>query len=102
MNDSSTTAVVLVLLAAIGQTMFVALWIFQGWWRTWIGRALMVKSVAWMVYIDAAIISAWATFSQRLWEALFAGIVLGIYSQLVAMGWEVFRARRNRRKVVGT
>jgi hypothetical protein len=86
-------------IAAVGQTAFVGLWFSLPWWRIWIGRALMVKSLALGVYLDFALVLHYVTpFPGLLLLSmiLFGFITVGIWSQLVALVLEVSRARRRR------
>lgn len=103
MNDSSALAGVLVIVATIGQVLFVVLWVTRdGWWREWVGRALMVKSAAFGLYLCAAVASMLVPFAQGVWLALFALIVVGIIAQDVALLREIHRAKRDHRAVGGT
>lgn len=85
---------------AIGQTLFVASWFCLPWWRTWIGRALMVKSFGWMVYLDWSIIVYHLGYFQHryvigFWLLLF--VMVGIWSQTLALWYEMLRGRQLRR-----
>lgn len=95
--DQFTWTVRLVHLAAIGQTLFVLLWATLPWWRMWVGRALMVKSFALMLYLDwALVVYHWGPFEHQptiaIW--LFGLITVGIWSQVGAIFHEMWRGRR--------
>lgn len=102
MDDSSALAVWLVISSTIGQTLFVAMWAPLGWWREWIGRALMSKSAALMVYLWAAVLSLALPVPEWTWLALFTLIDVGIWYQVVALWREKRAAMRQRRPVAGT
>jgi hypothetical protein len=88
----------LVYAAAVGQTLFVVLWATLPFYRTWVGRALMIKSLSLMIYLDwaVAVINGWVPESHRqnIAVVLFGLITVGIWSQLVAILVEMMRGRR--------
>lgn len=90
----------LVYAAAVGQTLFVILWGTLPWYRTRVGRALMVKSVSLMVYLDWAVlvINGWVPIAHRenIAVVLFGLITVGIWTQLTALTFEIWRGRRSR------
>lgn len=91
---------------AIAQTIFLAMWLTLPWWREWVGRALMVKSLALGVYLDSVLIHEYLVpdyaAEPYVRTLLFLLIVLGICSQVVALGYEMVKARRQKRGVTGT
>lgn len=90
--------------AAIGQTLFVALWATLPWWRTVVGRALMVKSFALMVVLDWALVTYHLgpfAHQESISVVLFGLVVVGIWSQVAAIGHEMWLARRERRSSGG-
>lgn len=38
--------------SAFSQTVFVVQWVLLPWWRSWVGKALMLKSVAFMLALQ--------------------------------------------------
>lgn len=95
----------IIVLGALGQTAFVAAWIsLPGWWREWIGRALMVKSGALAILFNLALVNyIWpGTVPEWLAKASQLLIVLGVWSQLAALVHERWKARRDRRHITGT
>lgn len=83
--------------AAIGQTLFVALWSVLPWWRTTIGRALMMKSASLMIILDWTLISYHLgpfRHQQGIGTALFALVAIGIWLQVWAIALEMRRGRR--------
>jgi hypothetical protein len=86
--------------AAVGQTAFVVLWAMLPFYRTWVGRALMVKSFSLMLYLDwaVAVYHHWLPLGhqQVIAVVLFAFIAVGIWSQ---MGAIVFEMRRGRTRL---
>ena len=95
MRDALTA---LLHVAAICQTLFVILWATLPWWREWIGRALMVKSLSLMVYLDWALAyHYWPHMPavRVIGAVLFGFITLGIVSQLAALIYEMWRGSRH-------
>lgn len=85
--------------AAIGQTAFVVLWASLPWWKTRVGRAMMVKSASLMIVLDFGVINYyWGPFHAWVGVALFALVVVGIYSQFFTFLYEDIQARRRRRE----
>ena len=93
----------------VGQILFVAVWAALPWWKEWIGRALMLKSIALLLLIGAAvvnywIIETWGPYPGADWVILTTHILvfIGIWSQVVALAHEIREARRGDRRVTGT
>lgn len=83
--------------AAIGQTGFVLTWCTMEWWSHWVGRALMFKALALMLYLDIALILISVDYFyglNLLATILFGFIVVGIWCQLLSLLHEAIRARR--------
>lgn len=96
---------VLVHVSAVAQTVFVVLWLTLPWWREWVGRALMVKSVALALFLDFSLINHYAgeyAWRPYLTAGLFALVTAGIVSQVIALPYEMWSAGQDRRKVRGT
>ena len=90
---------------AIAQTAFVILWLILPWWKEWIGRALMVKSAALMLFLDFSLLVHYV--GVQWWRpyvsaALFTLVTVGIVSQVIALPYEMVSASRGRRQVTGT
>lgn len=93
----------------IGQTVFVATWLTLPWWREWVGRALMVKSVSLLLLFAVAIGNYWVL---KLWGpylgweyvtlASHVLVLVGIWSQVLALAHEIRSAKDNKRRVTGT
>lgn len=72
--------------AALGQTLFVALYMTFPWWRAFLGRALFFKAVAFALLVDVAV-------AGRIWDwpnedatfvVLYGIVGVGIWCQLFA------------------
>lgn len=88
---------------AIGQTLFVLLWGTLRWWRRWVGRALMVKSLALALFLDTALVNYYLppySHEQLIGTLEFALVAVGIMSQLAVIAFEIVRARRSHRPVL--
>jgi hypothetical protein len=86
---------------AVGQTLFVLSWATLPWWRTVIGRALMVKSFGWMLYLDwSVIVYHTGYFAHRyaigFW--LLGLVTVGIWSQTFALWGEMWRGHKARKR----
>lgn len=87
--------------SAVGQTLFVLIWVTLPFYRSWIGRALFVKSVSLAIYLDfAEVVYWWGPLPDQLLLGvlLFGLIAVGIWSQVVAIVHEVWRGYRARRE----
>lgn len=96
-DELATVSEWLLWTAAIGQTGFVVCWVTLPWWTHWVGRALMVKSLALMIYLDIAIVLSNVDYFYGLTllsVILFGFVVVGIWSQLVTLLHERFKSNR--------
>lgn len=77
---------VVVVTAAVGQTLFALLYMTFPWYRTFLGRALFIKAVTFAVMIDVAVagmIWDWEHEYEML-VVLYALTTFGIWAQLTA------------------
>jgi hypothetical protein len=84
--------------SAVGQTLFVVLWMTMPWWRHWVGRALMVKSIALGIYLDFALVHNYIDpypALPLLGVILFGFITIGIWTQLATLAHEAKRPTGN-------
>lgn len=97
-DELQSAALGLLWAAAAGQTLFVLLWLRLPWHTHWVGRALMVKSVALATYLDFALVHHYLApypALPLLAVVLFGLIVVGIWWQLVTLAYESTRRRRH-------
>lgn len=75
-----------IVVAAVGQTAFVVLYVTFPWWRTFLGKALFFKASAFALLVDVAVVG-------RIWDwpheeatfvALYGLLGVGIWAQFVA------------------
>lgn len=88
-------------ISAVGQTLFVLIWMTLPWFKSWVGRALMVKSLALMALLDEALLFYYlppVPHEALLGVLIFALVCLGIWSQVAAIGFEMWRGLRARRQ----
>ena len=83
--------------AAVGQSAFVVMWASFPWWRQWIGRALMTKSVSlcallWLIILGAYHPDHWGRATMR--DLLFGLMCVGVWFQVWAL-WHEARQQRN-------
>lgn len=95
--------------AAVGQTIFLGLWLTLPWWRAWVGRALMVKSSALWVLLVGALVNYWIDKIHGPYPGETAvvllthvAVLIGVWSQVFALGWERNRAAIKQKPVSGT
>lgn len=93
-----------VILGAIGQTLFVAVWATLPWWQEWIGRALMIKSIALLLLFDNALLILIRPQLHSIWvdRVVYTLILIGIWSQVAALINERRAAGNAHRRVTGT
>lgn len=73
--------------AAIGQTLFLALWATKPWWKTLIGRAVMTKGVALFLVLWFWIIGLYFPdhpYRTEIRDVLLFLVAFGIWAQVVA------------------
>ena len=93
----------------VGQIVFLFMWARLPWWREWVGRALMLKSFALLLLIGVAVVNYWiievgGPYPGADWVVLVTHVLvlLGIWSQVVALAHEIRAASRGDRRVTGT
>ena len=94
----------------LGQLTFVVLWFRLPWWRQWVGRALMVKSVALGLLLLMVLVNFWITivteaeYPWQEWVEIGTHILVtvGIYSQILALVYEMRKGKQHHRAVQGT
>jgi ABC-type sugar transport system permease subunit len=77
---------VTIIIAALGQTMFVLLYMTFPWWEEFLGRALFFKACALGLLVDVAVagrIWDW-TYEDETFVVLYAILATGIIAQFVA------------------
>lgn len=85
-----------VALMLVGQLLFLAMWLLLPWWRHWVGRALMTKSVTLGLLLLSTLVTSvimlrhgpqqWAEWIATILSGL---MVLGIWAQVGAIGHEM-------------
>lgn len=72
--------------AAVGQSLFVLLYVTFPWYRTFLGRALFIKALTLALLIDVAVVGrVWDWKHEDIWiVALYGLTAFGIWAQLVA------------------
>lgn len=94
--------VVLIHVMFVGQTLFLGLWGSLHWWKEWVGRSLMVKSFSLWLLIAVSLVNfylvivfdrPWAHWEWVMVLSHFL-VVVGIWSQVGAIGYEMLRAKR--------
>lgn len=98
---------ILIQIAAAAQLAFVAIWIVQPWWEHWVGRALMVHSLGFLILLLVSVIFHYfpptnenALEIEVLQSSIFTLLAVGALSQFMAIGYEVYKARREKRNLL--
>lgn len=78
--------------AAVGQTLFVILYMAFPWWKNFLGRVLFGKALSLLVITDVVALSRWFEFwrNDYLFTALYLILALGVWAELIAF-WQVQR-----------
>lgn len=82
--------------AAVGQTLFVILYATFPWWRTFMGRALFLKAVAFALLVDIAIVGSLIDWKGEdvTFVTLYGALAVGIWGQLLAFAHVRFNGRQ--------
>lgn len=82
--------------AAIGQTMFVLLYMTFPWWKAFLGRALFFKACAFGILLDVAVVGRLVDWSNEdgTFVVLYGVLAVGIWAQFFAF----LRTKRKGRR----
>jgi hypothetical protein len=85
-----------VIVAAVGQTFFVARYAVRPWWRHYVGRALFVKSASlWLLLVTEIVVAYHPTRVVNIVFAVVLWVVaLAIVGQAVALERQIRAGRR--------
>lgn len=96
--DLNTWRTIIIATSAVGQTLFVLLYITFPWWKTFLGRALFYKGLTMAVLLDAlslARIFGWA-HDDQIFVILYSFVTIGIWWQLSAFARTKIQNRGDR------
>lgn len=96
MYDSEFWRRAALLFATVGQCLFITLYLFFPWWKTYLGRALFVKAStlgALLVTITIGITVDWR-YEEAMRAFLNVAVALAIWGQVIAF----FRVRAQGRQ----
>lgn len=84
--DLDTLRTVTLATAALGQTVFVLLFVNIPWWKTFLGRAIFSNALMLTVVMDFFIIGRVLDFSRNdaVYLTLYFFLSLGVWAQVVA------------------
>lgn len=80
-------------MASVGQTLFVAFWFTRPWWRRWVGRVVMTKSIALCLVLWFWLIGFYFpdhAYRDVLRDVLLRGIAVAIWLQFLVLVYEAF------------
>lgn len=83
--------------AAVGQTLFVLLYSSLPWWKSEVGRALYLKAVTMVVFVDAVAVRVFfpEIVTQQVALYLYGAVAVAIWYQLIALIKVRLRAKKN-------
>jgi hypothetical protein len=86
----------LVIIAAVPQTLFVALYGFASpWWRSQTGRAIFTKAFSMALLLDLSLVNYWwGPINVDASNAVIALVAVGCWLQFVALAAEKLRGRQ--------
>lgn len=101
MNDLYDYRLLPLLVAALGQAVFVLLYVAFPWWKTFLGRALFFKAFAFaslLAVVSCGVAFDWA-HEQTTFLVLYCALAVGIWYQVFAFIWVLRHrpARTNQR-----
>ena len=82
--------------AAAASTLFVfAYGLFARWWRTQVGRALMLSEISLAILLDLSLVAHWTGYRvpDGVAEGIFIGIAVTSLMRLYAFGYVQVRSR---------
>lgn len=87
--------------SAVGQTMFISLWITLPWWREVIGVAMFAKSLTLMLLLDTAVLFIYLPqlATEKVGYILETALWIVIWGQVGALIWERRRHRNDERRL---
>lgn len=90
-------ALILVWIGGTAQTLFVLIWATQPWFREWMTRAIMTKSLGIMLLLDLSLFGYYVTYAaaQLVGLIVIMFVTLGALLQVVALIYETWRARHD-------
>ena len=86
-------ALVAVLVAAVAQTTFIAIYATRPWWKVRVGRAIFLKSLALAVILDLSVVNDFLTY--RYQEQISALAILFIAVTILYQLFALVRSPRN-------
>lgn len=86
--------------AALGQTLFVMLYVTFPWWHSFLGRALFLSALTLAVLLDALVVSRWLGLGRNdaLFIVLDAAMAAGVWAQLFAFSTIMRTSNREDRE----
>jgi hypothetical protein len=98
LNDIGFWRTAGIIAAAVGQTMFVLLYLTFPWWRNFLGRALFGKALAFALLVDLAVVGRMIDWPKEdvYFVVLYWVLAAGIWAQFIAF----LRVRLNNRQDV--
>lgn len=75
-----------ILFTAVGQTLFISFYLTLPWWRTFLGRALFVKSMSFALLVDVAVLGRiyeWP-YEDATFVVLYGLVGIGAWGQFIA------------------
>lgn len=82
---------------AIGQSLFVVVYLFQPWWQSQVGRAVFIDKLSMAIFVDALCFRVIFPdlVSRNVAIILYAVVMLAIWYQLITLVRVRLKARKN-------
>lgn len=87
MEDLDAARTTAIAVAAVGQTLFVLVYLTFPWWRSFLGRALFFKALAFALLLDFGMLARMTTewvHEDQIFITLYALFAVGVWGQLFA------------------
>lgn len=86
MHDLAVWRSSALVIAAVGQTLFVMFYMCWPWWNDFLGRALFFKAIAMMLLMDIGLLARefHLPYEDGIFTALYVLFTLGVWVQFIA------------------
>lgn len=101
--DLDRLRAVIVTIAAIGQSIFVLLYVAFPWWKSFLGRSLFFQAAALAVALDLNALARWYGWDRESFPfaVISASMAVGVWAQTVAFIKIMARTERKAWEAAG-
>lgn len=85
LHSADVWRTILLSVIAVGQTLFVVLYVTFPWWKSFLGRALFSKAFALMILIDFIALGRITGYARddRVFVMLYSLLAVGVWAEVV-------------------